>query len=117
MRKSLTILTCLTILGAGAFASGHLALPSKAGVEKIQLAAAQQTATFKIENMTCASCPITVRIAMQRVAGVASVKIDFEAKTALVVFDPAKTDVGTIAAASTNAGYPAATVQIKTKGS
>jgi periplasmic mercuric ion binding protein len=66
-----------------------------------------QTTTFAIENMTCALCPVTVKTAMEQVAGVRSVEIDFDAKTALVVFDPARTSIEAIASASTNAGYPA----------
>ncbi len=68
-----------------------------------------QSATFTVENMTCALCPVTVRKAMESVSGVKSVSVDFEHKTATVVFDPAVTDRAAIAAASTNAGYPAAT--------
>lgn len=66
-----------------------------------------RTVTFTIENMTCAACPITVRNAMEKVEGVVSVDVNFEAKTATVVFDPSVTSVEAIAAASTNAGYPA----------
>ena len=36
-----------------------------------------------------------------------SVKVDFVAKTATVVFDPSAASLSEIAAASTNAGYPA----------
>ncbi|TXH85587.1 MAG: heavy-metal-associated domain-containing protein [Rhizobium sp.] len=71
------------------------------------VAVAETTQTFAIENMTCASCPITVRLAIEGVAGVKSVKVDFEAKTATVLYDPSATAVAAIAAASTNAGYPA----------
>jgi mercuric ion binding protein len=45
---------------------------------------------------------------MQGVPGVQSVDIDFDARTATVVFDPATTSVAAIAAAATGAGYPAA---------
>jgi len=69
-----------------------------------------QSATFAIENMTCALCPVTVRNAMEGVSGVKSVSIDFDNKTVTVVFDPAVTDIAAIAAASANAGYPAATI-------
>lgn len=69
--------------------------------------AATQTATFAIQNMTCALCPVTVKSAMEHVRGVRSVRIDFDAKTATVVFDPSVTTLEAIAAASTNAGYPA----------
>ena len=71
------------------------------------LAANAETRTFAIANMTCATCPITVRKAMSRVEGVQSVDVDFTAKTATVVFDPSVTNAEAIAAASTNAGYPA----------
>lgn len=64
-------------------------------------------ASFAIDNMTCALCPITVRKAMEKVAGVRDVKVDFKAKTATVHFDPAQATIEAIALASTNAGYPA----------
>ncbi len=66
-----------------------------------------QSSAFAIENMTCPACPITVKQAMQGVKGVRSVDIDFAAKKARVVFDPKQTNAAAIAAASTNAGYPA----------
>ena len=69
--------------------------------------AESQSATFAIENMTCALCPVTVRKAMESVSGVKSVSVNFENKTATVLFDPAVTDRAAIAAASTNAGHPA----------
>jgi len=70
-------------------------------------AAAEQTVTFTVENMTCALCPITVRTAIARVAVVRDVHVDFEAKTATVLFDDAETTVENIAEASRLAGYPA----------
>jgi mercuric ion binding protein len=70
-------------------------------------AVAQRQTTFAIENMTCATCPITVRTAMRHVAGVAAVQVDFAAKTARVTYDSRRANVAQIAAASTNAGYPA----------
>jgi len=57
--------------------------------------------------MTCALCPVTVKKAMEGVPGVSSVTVDFDAKTATVVFDPSVTSADAIASASTNAGYPA----------
>lgn len=74
-------------------------------------AARVQTATFAIENMTCALCPVTVKRAMEGVAGVRSVQVDFDDKTATVMFDPRATNATAIAAASTNAGYPATTAR------
>lgn len=68
---------------------------------------ASQTTTFAVENMTCGLCPITVKKAMEQVSGVQSVQIDLATKTATVIFDPSITSLEEIAAASTNAGYPA----------
>lgn len=72
-----------------------------------QTVAAEQTVTFAVDNMTCALCPVTVKRAMEGVEGVRAVEIDFEARTATVVFDNAATSAAAIAAASANAGYPA----------
>jgi mercuric ion binding protein len=71
-------------------------------------AAAERTVTLTVENMTCAQCPITVRTAIEHVAGVKDVQVDFESKTAVVVFDDAQATVQDIAEASREAGYPAA---------
>lgn len=84
-----------------------LTTPASAQSAATQVAVKEETRTFAIENMYCAACPITVRKAMEKVAGVKSVAVDFEAKTATVVFDPSVATVEAIAAASTNAGYPA----------
>jgi mercuric ion binding protein len=73
-------------------------------------AANLQTQVFRVEQMTCATCPIAVRTAMAGVTGVASVDVDFAARTATVVFDPAVATPTQIAAASTNAGFPASPV-------
>jgi len=69
--------------------------------------AAEQTVTMDIEKMSCATCPLTVRIAMQRVDGVQDVDVDFDSKTAVVTFDDEKTSAEIVAQASTDVGYPA----------
>ena len=70
-------------------------------------AASVKTTTFLVDKMFCAACPITVKTAMAGVEGVKNVEIDFDAKTATVTFDPSIVSEAVIAAASTNAGYPA----------
>lgn len=69
--------------------------------------AAERTVTFAVENMTCATCPLTVKTALKRIDGVKDVKVDFDKKTATVVFDDAKTTREAIAEASRVAGFPA----------
>ena len=73
--------------------------------------AATQTVTLTVPGMTCATCPITVKKAMEGVAGVSAVTVDFAAKTARVTYDPRRANAAAIAAASTNAGYTARAIQ------
>ncbi|MCR9196334.1 MAG: heavy-metal-associated domain-containing protein [Hyphomonas sp.] len=113
MKRPLIALAALAALGAVGLTGVNLLSAAQAENTAVQLAAQQRTRTFAIENMTCAACPITVRRAMQGVEGVKSVDVDFGAKTATVIFDPAVTSPDAIAQASTNAGYPA---QLTTQG-
>lgn len=102
-------MTRFAMFAAAALFAGFA--PFGAGQANAAPAHAQlRTATFAIGKMTCASCPITVKAAMYRVSGVNSVDVNFGAKTATVTFDPARASLGQIAAASTNAGYPATPV-------
>lgn len=66
-----------------------------------------QEASFTVEKMTCATCPITVRKAMQRADGVKEVTVDFDTKTATVLYDSNLTDAKQIGEASDNVGFPA----------
>ena len=72
--------------------------------------AAVQTTTFNVENMTCATCPLTIKIALSRLDGVRKVDVDFDQKTVTVLFDDAKVTREAIAEASRNAGFPAKAV-------
>lgn len=73
--------------------------------------AAEQTVTLAVDKMFCALCPVTVSKAMQSVAGVSDVAVDFKAKLAVATYDDAVTNWQEIALASTNAGYPASRVE------
>lgn len=108
MKRTVLIAAGLAVLGAACALSAEAFLPSSAISAP---AAVVRTATFAIKNMTCALCPVTVRTAMEHVAGVKSVKVDFGAKTATAVYDPAVTNATSIAKASTGAGYPAAPIR------
>jgi periplasmic mercuric ion binding protein len=70
-----------------------------------------QKASFAVDNMTCAMCPITVRKAMQRVNGVEEVTVDLDARTATVLYDSSLTDTKQIGDASTNVGFPAILIE------
>ncbi len=66
-----------------------------------------QTVTFDVEKMTCATCPIAVRKAMERVDGVKEVEVSLENKSAVVTFDSSVTTATEIGKASTDVGFPA----------
>jgi len=72
----------------------------------VAFAAPPQTVTLAVENMTCGTCPIVVRKALERVPGVSSTAIDFDKKTAAVTFDPDKTTSARLTQATTEAGFP-----------
>ena len=87
--KKLIVVAAMTALGTGA------------------AQAAERTVKFSVDKMYCEACPLTVTKAMRGVQGVKSAKVDYETKTAAVVFDDSAATIDSIAAASTNAGYPA----------
>jgi mercuric ion binding protein len=68
--------------------------------------AASRTVALAIPGMTCAACPITIKIALNRVAGVTTATVNFEKRQAVVTFDDAKTDVEALLRATGDAGYP-----------
>ena len=70
----------------------------------------ETTVNFSVEKMTCATCPISVRKAMERVDGVKDVEVDLETKTATVIFDASMTTASDIGSASTDVGFPATEV-------
>jgi len=105
MKSSLIALSAVIALGlTGSLA---LTLTQTAWADSETTQATEQTQSFAVEKMTCATCPIAVKKAMSRVDGVQSVTVDLETKTAVAVFDPAQTSAKAIAAASTDVGFPA----------
>ena len=68
--------------------------------------AATQTTTLSVPGMTCATCPITLKKALNKVEGVENIEVNLEKKEAVVTFDDAKTTVETLLEATKNAGFP-----------
>lgn len=68
--------------------------------------AGTRTVTLSVPSMTCATCPITVKKALQKVDGVTEAEVTWEPKEAVVTYDDAKTDVSALTSATQNAGYP-----------
>ena len=85
---------------------GSLSLVSLLIAAGVALAAPLQTATLAVENMTCGTCPIVVKKALERLPGVSSTTVDFDKKTATVTFDPERTTSAKLTQATTEAGFP-----------
>ncbi len=107
MNRILIIIAALVALGLTGLTVLNLSPANRADASQVTAQANEVTQTFAVENMTCPACPFTVKKAMARVQGVKSVIVNFDAKTATAIFDPAVTTAQDIAAASANVGYPA----------
>jgi mercuric ion binding protein len=68
--------------------------------------AAPQTVTLSVSGMTCSACPITVKHALTKVAGVSEAQISYATKQATVTFDDTLTDVQALTKATSDAGFP-----------
>ena len=65
-----------------------------------------KTVTLSVPGMNCDLCPLTIKKAISKVPGVASVEASYEKKQAVVTFDDSKASVETLMKATANAGYP-----------
>ncbi|HRA18915.1 MAG TPA: heavy metal-associated domain-containing protein, partial [Anaerolineae bacterium] len=72
----------------------------------------QQTATFDVGGMTCASCVNIVEKSFRRVKGVEAAQVNLAAESARVTFDPDLTDPVALAAAVKRAGYDASRLDL-----
>lgn len=68
--------------------------------------AVNQTVTLSVPGMTCAACPITVKVALNKVDGVSQIDVSYPDREAVVTFDDTRTSVEALTEATTNAGYP-----------
>lgn len=71
---------------------------------------AEKTATLAIPNMNCATCPITIKLALTRFPGVLGVRSDLNTKTTIVQYDERRIQLEQILRATTDAGFPSSVV-------
>jgi copper chaperone len=64
-----------------------------------------QTATIRIDGMSCGGCVGSVTRALQRVDGVDHVDVTLAPQVAHVTFDPAKVQLPALVTAIKDAGY------------
>ena len=68
--------------------------------------AAPKTVTLAVPGMDCPVCPITVKKALTKVAGVNQTVVNFDKREVIVTFDDAQTNAEALIQATKNAGYP-----------
>lgn len=71
------------------------------------LQAAERTVTLDVANMSCVTCPLTVKVALKRVPGVRDAAVDFDTKKARVIFDDTQANVQALEKAAADVGFPA----------
>jgi len=68
--------------------------------------AKQQTVQLTVPTMDCATCPITIKAALTKVPGVSKVKVSYEKREAVIVYDDTRATVADLKQATENVGYP-----------
>lgn len=69
--------------------------------------AKQQTVELNVPTMDCATCPITIKAALSKVPGVSKVKVSYEKREAVIVYDDVKASLADLKKATEDVGYPA----------
>lgn len=69
--------------------------------------AAEQTVVLNIPTMDCATCPLTIKMALLQVKGVSRAEVSYERREARVTFDDAVATVAALKKATNDVGYPA----------
>jgi mercuric ion binding protein len=68
--------------------------------------AVPQTVALNIPTMDCATCPITIKAALNKVPGVSKVKVSYARREAVIVYDDARASLADLKKATADAGYP-----------
>lgn len=75
--------------------------------------ATQKIVTLDVLGMSCAACPITVKKSLTKVAGVSRADVNYDKRQAIVTFDDTQTTLDKLMGATTDAGYPSTTKEVR----
>ncbi len=98
-------------IAAATGAPSSRAMSSAAGTTLASRDATVETVALKVDGMWCPSCAYFVHQALTRTAGVLDAKVSGRNGTALVKYDPSKTTVAALIAATAKYGYPSQVIQ------
>ena len=76
--------------------------------------AAMQTVTLSVPGMTCSACPITIKLALNKVDGVSQVDVSYPDREAMITFDDTRTSVEALTQATGDVGYPSTLKSLET---
>lgn len=65
-----------------------------------------QTVALNVPTMDCATCPVTIKASLVKVPGVSKVKVSYERREAVIVYDDSKATVADLKKATEDVGYP-----------
>ena len=105
-RINKTVLWIVTIAIVGFLAFPYVAPRLFAGAIPADQTAKTAQVVLAVENMTCASCPLTVGSSLRQVPGVVDVQATLDPPEAVVSYDPSRVTIDDLIEATTNAGYP-----------
>lgn len=106
----------VALIAVGAFALspyyvGYLAAAVVRQKPAIPVAATQATAletvTVEVEGMTCESCEVPIKAALDKTSGVRVAEVSYKNGNARIQFDPTQTNLNQIKSAITSTGYKA----------
>jgi mercuric ion binding protein len=84
----------------------HRLLAAALALATVPALAATRQVTLTVPTMDCATCPVTIKVALMKVPGVSKAVVSYKHRTAVVTFDDAKADVAALTRATDGVGYP-----------
>ena len=74
-------------------------------LNSITVLAATRSVTIRVKGMTCGSCAISVKKALQSTEGVEDARVDFKSGKAVIKYDDQKITIAKLREVITNTGF------------
>ncbi|HYY14302.1 MAG TPA: mercuric transporter MerT family protein [Chthoniobacterales bacterium] len=104
---TLLVATVLVLGFGGLNISRYVFASAPASATQIQLSNGLHRVVIPVEGLTCVTCEIAVRHGLRRIDGVKAMQVSAATRSAVVDYDPAKTNPEQLVAAINSTGYRA----------